>query len=81
MPTITERITALQALQANHEKALAKLEGQKEQLMTQLKKEFGLDSMEDAEAKLASLEKSLKQREARVERLLDELEESCQINH
>lgn len=74
--SIAERISALQDAKASHEKKLAKLEGQKEQLMVQLEKDFGLTSLEDAEAKLASLEKSLKQREQRVERLLDELEDA-----
>jgi len=44
----------------------AKLEGQKEQLLSQLKDKFGLSSIEEAEAKLSELEKKRDEYKSRL---------------
>lgn len=78
MSTMTERLQTLQTKQQKANDELARLQGRKEQLMEQLAAEFDVDTLEQAQGRLDTLEKDLKRRMERAERLLTQLEE--QVN-
>lgn len=78
MSTMTERLQTLQTKQQKANDELARLQGRKEQLMEQLAAEFDVDTLEQAQERLDTLEKDLKRRMERAERLLTQLEE--QVN-
>ena len=74
MANIAERIANLQKAEAEHKEQLAQLIGQRDQLLLQLKEQFGVETLSEAEDKLDKLQKSLAKREAKILQLLDELE-------
>lgn len=74
MSDIASRIEALQRKEAQHKQKMAELAGRRDQLMEQLKDQFGIEDLESAKAKLESLCKSVEKREARIEKQLLELE-------
>lgn len=53
----------------------ANLEGQRDQLFSRLQAEFQISDIEEAKKKLESMEKDLKKRQIRADKLLTELEE------
>lgn len=75
MSNMTERLQKLQAKQQKANDELIRLQGRRDQLMEQLETEFGIHSVEDAQARLDVLEKDLTRRTERAERLLSQLEE------
>lgn len=56
------------------QEARTKAEGAIEQLKAQLKKDYGIDSVEEAEAEIAQKKKALAINETRLEELLEKLE-------
>lgn len=77
----TERLVArLQRLKKSckdAELAVSRLEGQRDQIIQQFKKDFGCSDMEEVREKIQSLEKDIATRSARVEKMLNELEEKA----
>jgi ElaB/YqjD/DUF883 family membrane-anchored ribosome-binding protein len=53
---------------------LASLEGERKALLDRLKKEFGVDSVEDAVEKRKQVESLLKKKRARLDKLVEEIE-------
>lgn len=78
MATLTDRIQKLKEREAKDREALSRLQGRRDQLMDRLQSEFGLKSIEEARIRLETMEKDVARRRARVERLLTELETSCE---
>jgi len=66
MPSIIERLKDKREHIQRLKNKKAKLEGQKEQLLNQLKDKFGLSSIEEAEAKLSELEKKRDEYKSRL---------------
>lgn len=73
--SLTKRLNVLKQAAENDKSNLAKLQGKREQLLSQLKEKFDLDTLEEAEETLQSLKKNVKKREERAETKLTELEE------
>ena len=73
--TLTQRIQDLKDKQAQATQNMSRLEGRREQLMSQLSEQFGVDSVDAAEELLETKKKDLDRRQARAERLVSDLEE------
>ena len=76
---LMDRITSLQEKIDNGEKEKSRLEGRREQLMTQLKNDHGCSSIKSAEAEVEKCRKSIKQDEAILERGIKEVEDGLEI--
>lgn len=72
---LVERFTALQEKAQKHREEVARLAGKQDQLIKQLK-EFGVDTLEEAEAKLEIIQRDIAKREKRVEKLMAEIEDA-----
>ena len=68
------RLEALKKYQEEARRTLDRVEGERAQLLRQLKDKYGLDDLESAEKKLQSMRKDVERRKERAERLLAELE-------
>lgn len=73
--TLVERLERLQKQERKAKDDVSRLEGALEELMGQLKEQFGFESVKEAKQKFNLMTESLKVREERAERLLTELEE------
>lgn len=68
------RLDVLKEKQDEVRRDVDRLEGRKAQLLQQLSEQFGVQTLEEAQEKLASMQKDLARRRSRAERLLEELE-------
>lgn len=69
-----ERLLHLKELLENEHAKQAELRGELKSLMTQLKTEFNLDSLEVAEARLNELEQLIEEHEEIINAKIEELE-------
>jgi hypothetical protein len=60
---------------------VSKLEGKQQYLMTQLKDQFGCDTIADAEKKSAKLEKQISKMSDQIEIATTELEEKYELSN
>lgn len=74
MDDLVERFKRLQKQEQEHKEELARLSGKRDQLMAQLKEDFGISTLEEAEAKLQAMKKGISRREARCEKLIGQIE-------
>lgn len=75
---LTARLGRLKQQQEDARREVDRLEGRRGQLLQQLSDQFGVNSLEEGQAKLASLRKDIERRRSRLERLIEDLE--AQIN-
>lgn len=68
------RIRALQTKEEEHKKKLAQYEGQREQLLQQLKEQFDIDSLDEAKDKLEKMRRSIQKRTENILTLVEKLE-------
>ncbi|HOP33346.1 MAG TPA: hypothetical protein PKI14_16995 [Fervidobacterium sp.] len=74
--SVGERLLRLKELLEDERAKQAELKGELKSLMTQLKTEFNLNSLEDAEAKLNELEQVINEHEEVIGAKVKELEEA-----
>lgn len=72
--SLGERLLHLKELLENERAKQAELKGELKSLMTQLKTEFNLDSLEVAEARLNELEQLIEEHEEIINAKIEELE-------
>lgn len=72
--SLGERLLHLKELLENERAKQAELKGELKSLMTQLKTEFNLDSLEAAEARLNELEQLIEEHEEIINAKIEELE-------
>jgi flagellar biosynthesis chaperone FliJ len=68
MKDIQEDLKNLKDNIDNAKTNLAKLEGRESELLKQLKKDFGVNTVEEAEKKIAQLEKEYKKKKESIEK-------------
>lgn len=71
---LTARLGRLKQQQEDARREVDRLEGRRGQLLQQLSDQFGVNSLEEGQAKLASLHKDIERRRSRLERLVEDLE-------
>lgn len=73
---LADRLQKLKTREAKLKDEKAKLQGRHDQLIDQLRNKFYVDNIEDAQVKLQGIQKDIRRREERAQRLLSELEEA-----
>lgn len=73
---LINRLQRLKKQEAEARQKLDRLTGQRDQLLLTLEKDFECKGVEEAEAKLAALEKDVARRKERAEKLLMDIEKA-----
>lgn len=76
MQDLITRVQALKKKKADAEQQKSRLQGRKDQLMQQLKNEFGCSTLEEARERHVTMNKDITRRQERARRMLAEIEEA-----
>ena len=76
MSNLAEELQTLKKQEAESKEKLTRLQGRQEQLMSQLKSDFGCSTVEEGEEKLASLQKDIEKRESRAKSLIADIKKA-----
>lgn len=74
MEDIAMRIQALKKVREEAVATLNQLEGRQKQLLSSLEADFGCVSLEEAEERIAILQKDIDRRQSRLEKLVADME-------
>jgi len=74
MSDILKELKQKQEKIVNFQRTKARQEGQRDQILQQLKEKFGVDSLDDGKKKLKKMDNEIRENEVHIEELDEEME-------